>query len=75
MGSPTFVATFRDGEVTRMTTFTSRTELDVRRGVRIARHAYQQRKRQAPPAIVKACFEDSDSREILAAYNADDLAA
>ena len=34
--SPTFVARFADGEVTRMTTHTSLTTLDVDRGVRLS---------------------------------------
>ena len=39
--SPTFVATFADGEVTQMTTYTALDELDVTRGVRLARAAYE----------------------------------
>ncbi len=53
--SPTFVCEFSDGETTRMTTWcASLKNLDVARGVRLARHAYRQRKRAEPPAIVTA---------------------
>jgi hypothetical protein len=55
---PTFVATFGDGEVTRMTTFTSLTDLDVERGMRLSEAAYCSRKRtEIVPPITKAHFE------------------
>jgi hypothetical protein len=55
---PTFVATFHDGEVTRMSTFTLSTDLDVRRGVRLSEAAYCSRKRtEIVPPIAKAHFE------------------
>lgn len=40
---PTFVATFADGQVTRMSTWTSLEKLDVERAKRLARHAYASR--------------------------------
>jgi hypothetical protein len=74
--SPTFVAHFADGEVTRMTTFTLRDPLDVGRGVRLARHAYRARKNLKPaaetPAIVEARFEQDGGT--LATYGAVTLA-
>jgi hypothetical protein len=83
--SPTFVARFADGEVTRMTTYTSPTALDVGRGVRLAQHAYQSRKKHDPtaptPPIIEARFErlilDKRGQEVwetLATYDAAALA-
>ena len=75
--SPTFVAHFADGEVTRMTTVTPPIQFDVGRGVRLARAAYRSRKKLEPlaptPVIVDAWFERRG--EILKTYDADALAA
>jgi hypothetical protein len=75
--SPTFVARFADGEVTRMTTNTSLTTLDVDRGVRLSHHAYRLRKKLGPtepaPPIIEACFEHEGST--LATYDAAALEA
>jgi hypothetical protein len=55
---PTFVAEFADGVITRMTTFTSLTDLDWARGERLSRAAYesrwraQYRKRNGEPCPV-----------------------
>ena len=65
---PTFVAEFADGEVTRMSTFTSLEKLDWGRGERLAQAAYGSRWRRVRriradfiepvlPAIVSAHFE------------------
>jgi hypothetical protein len=43
---PTFVAKFADGEVTRMSTFTSLEKLDWERGIRLSQAAYQSRWRK-----------------------------
>lgn len=68
---PTFVAMFADGEITRMSTFTSLSSLDVARGLRIARAAYITRlKCEAPystPAILSARFEQDG--QVLASYD------
>jgi hypothetical protein len=64
--SPTFVATFLDGEVTRMSIFTSREKLDMARGVRLARAAYESRKQRAVPPIVEAHYERDG--EVLESY-------
>lgn len=65
---PTFVVGFADGEVTRMSIFTSRQNLDVARGVRLSRHAWASRKKSdvafAPP-IQTATFEEQDGSIIL----------
>jgi hypothetical protein len=57
--SPTFIARFVDGEVTRMTTYhdDERKALDLKRGVRLARWAYLSRKNKEPPMIEAASFE------------------
>jgi hypothetical protein len=71
---PTFVATFRDGEVTRMSTFTSLTNLDVGRGVRLSEAAYRSRKKtEIVPPIMKAHFERDG--KALAHYSPDALGA
>jgi hypothetical protein len=56
---PTFVAQFSDGQVTRMSTFTSLENLDWKRGVRLSQAAYESRCRHArcAPPIVSAHFE------------------
>jgi hypothetical protein len=55
--SPTFVATFADDEVTRMTTFQSGKTLNFVRGVRLARVAYASRMKRKPSPIVEAHYE------------------
>ena len=69
---PSFVAEFADGEVTRMSTYTSLTRLDWDRGERLAQAAYRSRWRRrqriytpypivepVPPAITTAWFEQN----------------
>jgi len=73
MVSPTFVAHFADGQITRMTTYTSLAKLDMKRGVRLSRHAYSSRARKGPPAILAAHFESTDG-EVLAEYTQEQLA-
>jgi len=69
--SPTFVCVFHDDVVTRMTVYTLEKKLDVARGVRLSRHAYQQRTGKAPPEMAKAHFEKDGTT--LASYSASDL--
>lgn len=45
---PTFVAQFADGQVTRMSTWTSLEKLDVERGCRLSRMAWESRRRCLP---------------------------
>jgi hypothetical protein len=66
--SPTFVCKFSDGETTRMTVHSSLTRLDVRRGVRLAQHAYRSRTGREPLEIVEASFVTNG--ETLATYDA-----
>jgi hypothetical protein len=54
---PTFVAYFADGQVTRMSTFTSLTNLDRERGIRLSQAAYESRNKRLPPPIVASHFE------------------
>jgi hypothetical protein len=74
---PTFVAHFRGGEVTRMSTFTSLTNLDVGRGLHLSQAAYEARARRSggslplpPPPIVCAHFEQDGV--VLATYDDQD---
>jgi hypothetical protein len=69
--SAVFVATFADCELTRMTVLTSPGALNMARGVRLARAAYESRKRQAPPPIVEAHYERDD--EVLEHYTREQL--
>jgi hypothetical protein len=70
-GWPTFVATFADGEVTRMTVFTTPDYLDVERGKKLACYAYQSRTKKPPPAFLKAHFEQAGV--VFRAYSAVEL--
>jgi len=76
---PTFVAEFADGEVTRMSTYTSLENLDVDRGMRLSHAAYESRWRRVAsgrpadivchvPQVVSAHFEQDGA--ILASYEA-----
>lgn len=69
---PSFIATFADGERTRMTVFTRLDKLDVARGVRLARHAYRSRTKREPTTIIEARFERHGIE--LARYTAEQLA-
>ncbi len=65
--SPTFIAKFADGEVTRMTTHCSFDKLNVGRGVRLSQWAYQSRMKCEPPAIIEASFVIKN--KMLATYD------
>ena len=71
--SPTFVAIFADNETTRMTVFQSGKTLNLVRGVRLARAAYESRTKKAPPPIVEAHYERED--EVLESYEREQLDA
>jgi hypothetical protein len=68
---PTFVCKFADGEKTRMTVHCPN-GLDVVRGVKLARYAYESRKQKAPPAILGATFFTWDGIKLMS-YTADEL--
>ena len=76
--SPTFVARFADGTVTRMTTHYSAEKLDLGRGVRLSLAAYELRRKKAPPPMTAGRFEmppsDGADAVIFQVYSADDLA-
>jgi hypothetical protein len=63
MRPPTFVATFDDGEIVRMTTHCDG-ELDWERGRSLARHAWQTRDRRHRIEDFLANIEDRTSPEI-----------
>ena len=71
--SPAFVAIFTDGEVTRMTTFQKTKALDLGRGVRLARAAYESRAKQKLPPIIAAHYERNG--EVLENYGREQLGA
>jgi hypothetical protein len=70
--SPTFICNFSDGEQTRMTVW-CRDGLDVARGVRLARYAYESRREKTPPPMTSATFVSNDGA-MLTKYDADELA-
>jgi len=69
---PIFVCKFGDGERTRMTVHCPN-GLDVARGVRLARYAYESRKQKAPPAMLSATFISWDGIKLMS-YTDDELA-
>ena len=71
--SPAFVAIFTDGEVTRMTTFQKTKALDLGRGVRLARAAYESRTKRKSPPIIEAHYERDG--EALENYGREQLGA
>jgi hypothetical protein len=74
MTSPTFVAQFKDGVVTRMTTHHSpnHKSFDLARGVALSRLAYKSRTKNKPPAILEAHFENANGT-VLQTYTAAEL--
>jgi hypothetical protein len=69
---PTFICNFSDGEQTRMTVHCGRKGLDVARGVKLARHAYESRKGKAPPAMLGGYFMSIEGTTVMV-YSADEL--
>jgi hypothetical protein len=59
--SPTCVVEFVDGEITRMT-WSATGKPDMRRGIKLARHAYRSRAGSEPPAIKGMHFESEGVR-------------
>jgi hypothetical protein len=57
MSSPTFVAKFADGVVTRMSCYCERGQLDLKRGIKLSQAAYEVRtKKEPPPEIIEGRF-------------------
>jgi hypothetical protein len=69
--SPTFVATFTDGVSVRMTTFCGNGKLNLARGKKLARYAYEQRTGKTPPDFKQAHFERGGA--VLQTYAAAEL--
>ena len=70
---PTFVATFADGAVTRMSVYAEdATAPDLERAKTLARYAYRSRTGKRPPAFIKAHFEQVDGT-VLVSYSAIEL--
>jgi len=64
---PTFVCEFSDGTITRMTTHCPK-GLDLVRGIKLSRAAYESRRRKPAPDILSGRFED-DRGAVLEVYN------
>jgi hypothetical protein len=73
MTSPTFVAQFADGVATRMTCHCTPDDLDLARGIKLARAAYESRVKKPPPAIVNARFVKQFSDETIKSYGRTEL--
>jgi hypothetical protein len=76
--SLTFVAKFADGIVTRMTTHCADDgELDLKRGVAVARAAYESKTGNATPPVIIACkfIEPGYDDTVLKQYDAKELEA
>ena len=69
--SPIFVATFADKVCTRMSIYCP-DDLDLERGKRLARCAYESRTGKPAPAFAKAQFQSVDG-EVLETYSAIEL--
>ena len=68
--SPTFVARFSDGVVTKMTCHCTPGDFDLRRGIVLARLAYRSRmKGKEPPLIAEARFQEFGDGKILREYD------
>src|SRR5215471_14003182 len=75
--SPTFVAKFSDGVVTKMTCRCKPGSLDLRRGIVLARLAYRSRtKGKEPPSIVVAFFQEpfKPDGKVLREYDEKEIA-
>lgn len=75
MTSPTFVAQFADGVTTRMTCHCAPDHLDLARGIKLSRAAYESRIRKSPPAIIEARFVEPFSDEMIKSYDRTELEA
>ncbi|MFK4725852.1 hypothetical protein ABIE89_006952 [Bradyrhizobium niftali] len=75
MTSPTFIAEFADGVTTRMTCHCTADDLDLARGIKLSRAAYDSRIGQAPPPIVTARFVQPFSDETIRCYDSIELEA
>jgi hypothetical protein len=65
MSSPTFVAKFADGVVTRMTCYPKDAPLDVERGIKLSRAAYESRTKKSPPLIIEGRFVEPFSDVVI----------
>ena len=75
--SPTFVAKFSDGVVTKMTCRCKPGSLDLRRDIVLARLAYRSRtKGKEPPSIVVAFFQEpfKPDGKVLREYDEKEIA-
>jgi hypothetical protein len=70
--SPIFVATFVDEVCTRMSINCTPGDLDLERGKRLARYAYESRMGKPAASFTKAHFEDTNG-QVLMAYSAIEL--
>jgi hypothetical protein len=68
--SPTFVAKFADGVVTRMSCHCSPDQLDLQRGIKLSEAAYTSRTRKSPPAIAESRFVEPFTDNTIKAYDA-----
>ena len=71
--SPTFVAEFADGVVTRMTCHCVLGKLDPQRGIKLSNAAYTSRTGKSPPVIVAARFVEPFTDNVIKTYDSVEL--
>jgi hypothetical protein len=71
MTSPSFICEFIDKQVTVMTVHGKPQKPDLKRGIKLARFAYESRCKKKAPAIAAARFEHDG--KMLVQYSADEL--
>jgi hypothetical protein len=69
--SLTCVVEFADGVITRMSTWSPAGKPDVRRGIKLAHHAYRSRTGREPPAVIAARFDTNVRFESVSASDLD----
>jgi hypothetical protein len=74
MPSPTFMAKFADGVVTRMSCWCEEPEqLDLQRGIKLSQAAYASRTKKEPPSIVEGRFVKQFTNEVIKEYTVAEL--
>jgi hypothetical protein len=68
--SPTFVAKFADGVVTRMSCFCAPDQFDLQRGIKLSQAAYASRTKKEPPPIVEGRFVEPFTDKVIKQYTA-----
>lgn len=71
--SPTFVARFADGVVTRMSCFCELDQYDLARGIKLSQAAYTSRTKKEPPLIIEGRFVEPFTNKVIKQYSVAEL--